>query len=234
MSRNCAGAAGLAGDLHHSLPAWKGDDGAGLSRLCRGYCACWLGARLNNSLVLAPQGQGSLHGIHGGRGDLHLGRQQRLVHGLLLLPGRGHGGLVQSRHLPDAVPLQLLICRLLGFFLPLLPQVAAGAGLGLATGHGLPSASGGGGGGGSGTGAGSKQGLQSQKTDGHAERVHGVQAGLFDGSAPVVDPLSTGFPLGGAPTLVAGKLSLRRLCRSAAVLPRGVQTCISGSRNCRL
>ena len=137
------------------------------------------------------------------------------MHGLLLLPGRGHGGLVQSRHLPDAVPLQLLICRLLGFFWPLLPQVAAGAGLGLATGHGLPSASGGGGGG---TGGGSKQGLQSQKTDGHAERVHGVQAGLFNGSAPVVDPLSTGFPLGGAPTIVAGKLSLRRLCRSAAVL----------------
>lgn len=140
------------------------------------------------------------------------------MHGLLLLPGRGHGGLVQSRHLPDAVPLQLLICHLLGVFRPLLPQVAAGAGFGLATGHGLPSASGGGGGGGGGTGGGSKQGLQSQKTDGHAERVHGVQAGLFDGSAPVVDPLSTGFPLGGAPTIVAGKLSLRRLCRSAAVL----------------
>ena len=233
MSRNSADAAGLAGDLHHSLPAWKGDDGAGRHCLCRGYCACRLGARLHNSLVLAPQGQGSLHGVHGGRGDLHLGRQQRLVHGLLLLPGRGHGGLVQSCHLPDAVPLQLLVCRLLGVLQPLLPRVAAGAGLRLATGYGLPSASGGGGAGG-GAGGGSKQGFEPQKTDGHAERVHGVQAGLFDGPAPVVDPLSTGFPLGGAPTLVAGKLSLRRLCRSAAVLQRGVQTCISESRNCRL
>ena len=185
-----------------------------------------------------PLSEGSFHGIHGRRGYLRLAWKQDLVHLLLPFAAGGYGGLVPTRHLSDAVPLRShvsLRSHLTGGFVRFLrpiedATVAATAdrrqsGLGAGHRHTMSpvaaaavTAGGCGRGRGRGSGRSCQKGLESQEADGHAEGIHGVQARLFDRSAPLVKPWPAGFPFR-RPVRLAAAANVTRFLPFAAGSP---------------